>query len=290
MSSTTLPTGQTLVDFSPDEAMFQDWLNATARYESATAPRDAYDQWNNPNSPASPLTGQAAKDYHDLLFAPFETGMQAMTGRYPPVEPYRQFDNPFVPRSTHGGGLAVVDTRTGKVDQVLPGTGTSDKTTSNLDPSENAALRKTYDRIAAIEMESLKPDNEDKLPLLQDELFQLYKKRDYLEGLSKSDATGITVQSPFQTSGFSPNPPAPSGFIGSKGGANEFSTGWNNPGGSYMGPAVAPADSNQQIILDAGQVTGKGRLITDKRGKQWIYFGTADDPSTDRNPSNWKAQ
>ena len=36
--------------------------------------------------------------------------------------------------------------------------------------------------------------------------------------------------------------------------------------------------------------TGQGKLITDKKGKKWLYLGSATDPNTDKDPKNWKAQ
>ena len=40
----------------------------------------------------------------------------------------------------------------------------------------------------------------------------------------------------------------------------------------------------------ATNAPGKGKPITDKKGKKWLYLGTASDPSTDKDPSHWQAQ
>lgn len=44
------------------------------------------------------------------------------------------------------------------------------------------------------------------------------------------------------------------------------------------GPATTPA------------AAGKGKPITDKRGQKWLYLGNASDPTTDKNPNNWRPQ
>ena len=42
--------------------------------------------------------------------------------------------------------------------------------------------------------------------------------------------------------------------------------------------------------VPGAKISTKGKPITDKTGKKWLYTGTATDPKTDKDPSHWVAQ
>lgn len=79
--ATTYENGVYIGQMSPDEALFKDWLDATAQYEAQTQPDLKKDPWAK-----TVWTPQEKTALHDELFAPYQTGMQAMTGKYPPAD------------------------------------------------------------------------------------------------------------------------------------------------------------------------------------------------------------